>query len=165
MNPAFRGKVIMLPTKKQPYIIKERITNITKFSSFNKHQRRDNQHLYIISEDGIKEGDWFLADSRINTSSNNGLPNWILCKCTEVKNTLIYCNEIPNEGHSEDWCKKIIATTDESLTWIEHDDTVPYPKGKQHRLPQPSQQFIEKYIESYNKGFQITDISVEHEEY
>ena len=40
---------------------------------------------------------------------------------------------------------KIIATTDISL-----------------KLPQPSQQFIEKYIESYNKGEIITDVLVEY---
>lgn len=43
--------------------------------------------------------------------------------------------------------KKIIATTDTSLG-----------------LPQPSQSFIEKYIEEYNKGNQIIDVMVEAEE-
>ena len=43
-------------------------------------------------------------------------------------------------------CKKIIATTDTSLG-----------------LPQPSQQFIEKYIEEYNKGNIITDVLIEYE--
>ena len=43
-------------------------------------------------------------------------------------------------------CKKIIATTDVSLG-----------------LPQPSQQFIQKYIEEYNKGNIITDVLVEYE--
>ena len=43
-------------------------------------------------------------------------------------------------------CKKIIATTDVSLG-----------------LPQPSQQFIQKYIEEYNKGNVITDVLVEYD--
>lgn len=42
--------------------------------------------------------------------------------------------------------KKIIATTDTSLG-----------------LPQPSQQFIEKYIEEYNKDNIITEVEVEYE--
>ena len=104
------------------------------------------QHLYIISDDEIKDGDYFLADNRLNTTSNKGLPNWVLCKCTKVKNSWVYCNEIPDEGHNGDWCKKIIATTDESLN-----------------LPQPSQQFIQKYIEEYNKGNIITDVLVEYD--
>ena len=103
-------------------------------------------NLYIISDDEIKEGDYFLADNRLNTTSNKGLPNWVLCKCTKVKNSWVYCNEIPDEGHNGDWCKKIIATTDESLN-----------------LPQPSQQFIQKYIEEYNKGNVITDVLVEYD--
>jgi len=47
----------------------------------------------------------------------------------------------------EQYLKKIIATTDTSLN-----------------LPQPSQQFIEKYIESYNKGEVIINVLVEYEE-
>ena len=43
-------------------------------------------------------------------------------------------------------CKKIIATTDVSLG-----------------LPQPSKQFIQKYIEEYNKGRIIEDILVEYD--
>ena len=43
-------------------------------------------------------------------------------------------------------CKKIIATTDVSLG-----------------LPQPSQQFIQKYVEEYNKGNIITDVLIEYE--
>ena len=38
------------------------------------------QNLYIISDDEIEEGDYFLADNRLNTTSNKGLPNWVLCK-------------------------------------------------------------------------------------
>ena len=56
---------------------------------------------------------------------------------------------------------KIIATTDTSLK----TDNPNYDIGKLAyiTLPQPSQQFIEKYIESYNKGEVITDILVEYE--
>ena len=43
-------------------------------------------------------------------------------------------------------CKKIIATTDVSLG-----------------LPEPSKQFIQKYIEEYNKGNIITNVLVEYE--
>ena len=46
--------------------------------------------------------------------------------------------------------EKIIATTDISLV-------------KEYNLPQPSQQFIQKYIEEYNRGNIITDVLVEYE--
>lgn len=42
--------------------------------------------------------------------------------------------------------REVLATTDTSLN-----------------LPQPSKQFIEKYIEEYNKGNVITDVLVEYE--
>ena len=58
--------------------------------------------------------------------------------------------------------KEILSSTDISLTI----------KGEQegentwyNPLPQLSQQFIEKYIEEYNKGHRITKVLVEVEEY
>ena len=46
--------------------------------------------------------------------------------------------------------EKIIATTDISLV-------------KEYNLPEPSQSFIQKYIEEYNRGNIITDVLVEYE--
>lgn len=77
------------------------------------------QHLYIISDDKIKEGDWCLS------------------KLNEI---------VVFKGKNFNY-KKIIATTDASLD-----------------LPQPSQQFIEKYIKSYNKGVILSDVFVESNE-
>lgn len=95
------------------------------------------QHLYIISDDEIKEGDW-IYEPEFNTISKAKYNHDIL----------------------GDKFKKIIATTDTSLT----------VKGKltgignwYNPLPQPSQQSITKYIESYNKGEVITDVLVEYE--
>ena len=45
--------------------------------------------------------------------------------------------------------EKIIATTDISLV-------------KEYNLPEPSQSFIQKYIEEYNRGNIITDVLVEY---
>lgn len=70
-----------------------------------------NQHLYIISDDDIKEGDWVYKND-----SNPKVFKWI------------------NTTNTNFNYKKIIATTDTSLN-----------------LAQPSQEFIEKYIESYNE--------------
>ena len=78
------------------------------------------QHLYIISDDEIKEGDWYCSPMGI-ISRYNGI------------------EKLPSN-----W-RKIIATTEESSG-----------------LPQPSKQFIEKYIEEYNKGNIITDVLVEY---
>lgn len=101
------------------------------------------QHLYITSDDEIKEADWYLE------------PN-VDVKPTQCKKV----SELTNDD------RKIIATTDTSLH-------IPYvTPGNENLdiyeysiLPKPSQQFIEKYIESYNKDNIITDVSVEYEDY
>jgi len=62
--------------------------------------------------------------------------------------------------------REVLATTDKSLTYLlephkdEYGDT---RYNKFQELPQPSQLFIEKYVEEYNKGNIITEIMVEYE--
>ena len=93
------------------------------------------QHLYITSNEEIKEGDWCYNSKR---------------KSIELGKYMIGTNEFI-------FCKKIIATTDTSLTIIDYVDCE-YP------LPQPSKQFIQKYIEEYNKGRVISEVEVEYED-
>nr|DAI89531.1 MAG TPA: hypothetical protein [Caudoviricetes sp.] len=128
-------------------------------------------NLYIISDDAIKDGDWTLCLDEIDST----VMNWNINQCIfkHVK------------GGNCTQCKKIIATTDTSL-FIEVVNQCDGCKSKIpldeyiHRnekgvgiacskdkyrdyLPQPSQQFIEKYIEEYNKGDVIKDVLVEYE--
>lgn len=103
------------------------------------------QHLYLFSYDRVaKSGEWAI---------NRNLDT-------------IY--QI-NNGNCLDWFT-ILATTDMSIA-IEHDTlSIPqrrgltnhYPTQKQI-LPQPSKEFIEAYIESYNKGSVIKDVMVLYE--
>lgn len=95
------------------------------------------QHIYITSDEEIKEGDWYCSPTGI-VSQHNG-----------------------TEKLPDGW-KKIIATTDKSLT--QFNQYVGENEGYMTSLPQPSQSFIEKYVEEYNKGNIITDIMVEYEE-
>ncbi|TXG86433.1 MAG: hypothetical protein E6R13_00425 [Spirochaetes bacterium] len=92
-----------------------------------------HQHLYIISDDEIKEGEWYLS---FDIYGKCGLP---------IKADYEKTNEFSLKPYSN-YCKKIIATTDTAL-----------------ELPRLSQQFIEEYIEEYNKGNVITDVLVEYE--
>ena len=111
------------------------------------------QHLYITSDDKIKEGDWFIVELFKIDGTSDGLH-------VEQANSIedVWINKgVTVRRHSGN-CKKIIATTDSSL-W-KHDDTVPYPKTKP-ALPQPTQSFIQKYVDEYNKGNIITDVLVE----
>lgn len=95
----------------------------------------ENQHLYIVSDDKIEKNDWYIGDFKeIKQATNFTIPY--------IKN----CDNF----------KKIIATTDQSLL-------VPAYTISNIPLPQPSQQFIEKYIEEYNKNQKIIDVLVEYE--
>ena len=104
----------------QGYLIREFYNSVSK----------SLQHLYITSDEEIKEGDWYI----FNVGYASGVKQADL---DDIENI-----------HLEIDPKKIIATTDTSL-----------------ELPQPSQQFIEKYIEEYNKGNIITEVLIEVEEY
>jgi len=90
-------------------------------------------NLYILSDDEIKEGDWMYNEERE--------PSVLQCI---------------GKGSLRGW-KKIIATTDKSLC-----------DGKCAKnecvcvFPQPSEGFIEKYVEEYNKGNVVTEVMVEY---
>ena len=106
------------------------------------------QHLYITSDDNIKDSDWcILFDDFGNVMST---PQQYLKTKAHVLNSGL---------------KKIIATTDSSLK-IDRKDSHPNSIWKLDGalLPQPSQSFIQKYIDEYNKGNIITDVLVEYEE-
>jgi len=139
-NPA---NLVMLPTKDKSNI--KLIDNkYLLFGDFRKdwtNQDEMFQHLYITSDEKIKEGDWCL--DIINNSLHKAPKDLSLFIKT---------------------CKKIIATTDENLNMIPHphySNTMIENIG--HKLPQPSQSFIKAYIEAYNNDKPIVKIMVEYE--
>lgn len=165
-----RAKVIMLPTKyiKKPYRENGFASIGDNDKLFTKTQLKENwqfkynpQHLYVISDDEIKVGDWFLTDDRNSKSENNGNPIWKLLKCDSITNKWIESNSEKGIGYNPDWSKKIIATTDD--LWVKEPILNQLGHFNNYPLPQPSQQFIQKYIEEYNKGNVITDVLVEYE--
>jgi hypothetical protein len=134
-----RHKVAMLATNQKAnvgdYII-IRYNNVIHLVSYSKGLATNNQqHLYILSDDPIQDGDWF-----VKMRSFNNKPS--LYK--EDKKAFMN-SEWLNSGDVND-CFKVIASTDTQLG-----------------LPQPSKAFIQKYVELYNKGQQITEIDVEYE--
>lgn len=143
-----RAQVIMLPIKnnnKGLYLNPVPSINILHYANRRILNSYISQHLYITSDDEIKEGDWCIY-----------LGLSMRCfKVINAEDNKLYHGS--REYFNKSICKKIIATTNTSLI-IE---------GKLYKttsnLPQPSQQFIEKYIEEYNKGNIITDVLVEYE--
>ena len=151
-----QGKVVMLATKDQTYQVKEGglFINDTRKHSWGKLEalrcervtqhghswngtgiRTDICHLYITSNDGIKEGDWVYYKN----GSLEGIHQVIN---GQRPKTMIL--------------KKIIATTDE----LKLKD-ISRPLGVYQILPSPSENFIKAYIEAYNNGNVIEDVLVE----
>lgn len=150
-----KAQVIMLPTKftHSPYIPIIDVTGNNQLSKNNNFGLTVSKfyHLYITSDDKIKKGDWFIV-------------NGVIKQCVDIKSNNSITWIVDNLGNEDiiGFCKKIIATTDTLLTASFGSDEEGYGKMRDG-LPQISQQFIEKYIEEYNKGNIITDVLVEYE--
>ena len=100
--------------------------------------RLTNQHLYVTTDEKIKEGDHILMNGNKVTTATK-----YIAEC--IKN---------NTMDSAKNCRKIIATTDPKLTDCINLDkpcialTDICKKKGCKRLPQPSQSFIEEYCEA-----------------
>ena len=143
MSTFKKAKVVMLPTnEKTKYLMVYSDVEKTKgkliLNGLKNDEYKEYQHLYIISDDEIKKGDY------------------IYCTITNA----IEIAKYNHDDLTRDW-KKVIATTDTSL-YIHQEETFYLPE-RVFYLPQPSQQFIQKYIEEYNKGNIITDVLIEYE--
>ena len=136
-----RTKVVMLPTNQKANL------SLDKYNSlfYGNYPKDDslNQNLYFLSDEEIKEGDWYIDDTNsVRQSITSNEDYWTVRK---------------------DY-RKIIATTDESLLFVKKlpsNENINLQKVT--RLPQPSQSFLEKYVEAYNKGKQVKEVMVEYE--
>lgn len=168
-----KAKVVMLPTNEKAGLgsIYKRIKDdeIGLINDFDKignlyinknpnvqssNSNFEAQHLYIILDEEIKEGDWYKYEdwSKGISLLKGGISNAPISNCG---------SNFVNSRNP----KKIIATTDPLLK-IEingNRGNLLSDVSFDINLPQPSKQFIEKYIEEYNKGNVITDILVEYE--
>lgn len=99
---------------------------------------RNNSHLYIVSNDEIKEGDWQYTR---------------LHGITQAKNLL---------WSEQEGAKKVVATTDKSL-YPKCDGKC---AGNECvcLMPQLTESFIQAYIKAYNEGKPITEVDLEMEE-
>ena len=116
------------------------------------------QHLYITSDEEVKEGDYTIYCSI-----------W-LCKILKHYGDQVLVVKVHDNTQTIVLIsrhKKIIATTDTSLISIneQYFDVNKSRKSailEQKTLPQPPQQFMQKYIEEYNKGNVITRVEIEY---
>lgn len=99
-------------------------------------------NLFVLSDDEIKEHDWFYYKH---------FGEDII---TQAKET----TDLVNLNNPDRYFKKIIATTDKL-----ENCQMPNLSGQMY-LPQIPQLFIEHFISEYNKGNIITEVEVEYEE-
>lgn len=136
-----KAQVIMLPSttlaKVGEYIIAKHEHDdslhcgIKRQNPFN--MLSEEQHLYITTDDEIKEGDWFVAiDSSIQQAKSN-------------------YEKLPSD-------RKIIATTDPELTVLKDVGDEFEVRWEEVRIAQPSKDFIEKYC----KVGGIDEVDVEY---
>lgn len=127
--------VVMLPTNEKATapIFKSNNHLYIGYGEKLEYKNKDNsyQHLYITSDEEIKDGDWCILFDSFGHLFTDSAQQYI-----------------PSKGHvlNNGLCK-VISSTDTILN-----------------LPQLPQQFIEKYIEEYNKGNVITEVMVEYNE-
>lgn len=110
------------------------------------------QHLYIVSDEPIKEGDWYY---------------------TPIKRSIEQCVRqrlIIKGGENDITQLKIIATTDKSIA-IEHSIlSISQRKGlvndypvEKTIIPSPSPEFVKAYVKAYNADKKIEEVMVEYE--
>ncbi len=122
--------------------------------------------LFILSDEEVKEGDWFIYGKKLyNRIKRSGLD------CTVKIEMLEDLKHAEQFGYKDTWvevyksnCKKIIATTDKQLTILGLTD-----RGFNTYsgvVPEIPQSFIEKFVSEYNKGniYKITEVMVEYDE-
>ncbi len=110
----------------------------------SKNVPRIGQHLYVLSNEKINVGDWYLTFEGAGFHSVVGVPR----KCED-------------SNYSFSYCKKIIATTDSSLKYSSWE---PYHEHPQASLPQPNQSFLETFVSEFNRKNVIKKVMVKYTE-
>lgn len=129
------SKVVMLPTEnKAPLYLNDHTLYTSNRLNIENVRFDKYQHLYFTSEEEIKVGDYAIGVDKMVYQLKEG--------------------EFPMKAD-----RKIIATTDESLTeWTGMNADSP----EYRPLPKPSYMFLNSFIEDHNKADPITDVLIEY---
>ena len=135
-------KIVMLPTEDESNLMirltdkgNKHLGNFLIYDDISKPKSALNktQHLYITSDDEIKEGDWYLTDSNNVFNCEHGEAEIDSCKANNYR--------------------KIIATTDPKLHTNEifEEDMHMYKKT----IPQVQQSFLKEYVTNPNGEWEV----------
>lgn len=160
MTTTKKTQVVMLPTNEKANVGNNVIVKHNTTLAYGKkiqepyNMAETEQHLYFLSDEEIKEGDWVLINGCIVRQ----------CKETNKEpHTIPTVIDTIGGIHHIIVCKKIIATTDSSLIIGENKGKSLLGTDLNKYLPQPSQDFIKVFVEEYNKGNVIEWVDVEYE--
>lgn len=133
-------KIVVLPTK-----------NASKLFSFGGKLGFDseievvdkrNKHLYVLSNEKVKDDDWFYVNSKgLNTYNTIGRFEGV------------------NKNHHQSNISKIIATSDHLQSTIPSEEfkNVSYPE----LIPYLTDSFVKDFVILSNAGITITEVSIE----
>lgn len=130
--------------------------------SYLKDACKTAYHVYFLSDEDIKEGDWFIRNNEIHQCYKSHKTD------IEFKTDInsVYCGV--NTFWDKKFCKKIIVATDPSLVI---EETYEVRSGKnveycmtEYNLPQPSIEFLTQFAVNYNSKTPITQVMVEYED-
>lgn len=139
-------KVVMLPTEKAPIKGDLLITllgklKVSEIDIIKATKEYKTQHLYILSDDEIKEGDWYLY--------------------FDLKGVSLFPMKFDDKNQPDDLDKKIVATTDNSLSLFKDLTGKGLHTIECGKLPQLNESFIQAFIKAYNEGKPITEVDLE----
>lgn len=161
--------VVMLPTKERTNILKnidKALLYVPTIESIN-NSRCEWQHLYILSDEEIKEGDIIKTPTSIarvktiNYEDGNKLRSLITEDIIII--SLRYGQKegvLETTNYRAIDCKKIIATTDKSLKIKSEVNGVIKMITLEEELPRPSNEFLQAYVKAQGK---IDKMLVEYE--
>lgn len=130
-----KAKVVMLATEKASTLNIHSETGILRIGANieSKNKTAINQHLYIVNDDEIKLGDYYYCKPARSVEYG-------IIKC-DSERLVQLCKDFKHESF------KVIATTDLELN--------------KQGIPKPSESFVKKFVDKYNKSEIIADILVE----
>ena len=101
-------------------------------------------HVYITSDEEIKEGDWFIHDKTLKYADSVSLT---IEQCLSNFDKLYYKSD----------CRKIIATTDPKLYQLHDNGVLGQGITRMHQIPQ-------SFIKSFCEKGGIWEVEVDYEE-
>jgi len=152
-------KIVMLPTEKADSKMMSNMIMKYKSKLYLYHDSKYEYdkalpfYLYILSDEEIKEGDWYVW-----------LGNKQICQAIGYRETDM---DGLNAHVKANDVVKIIATTDKSLKMINAGKDIPLHKVSINYVPQIPESFLPIFVKAYNEanigGVSTTSLEVELE--